>query len=176
MPPCRMPLEIRRHRFYEESIIFSTSIDNSNQRDSEHFPSKCSGVRSTAVWSHRNAIDSVASRTARDLFEPCSLLHLAPSDARQFNISSSRTLSEPQSVLAMKSCPGGTGSRQMADGWCYLCNPGSISASIPIDRAPEPNLHVRLLSRLEVRVSGLDSEFSIHMFEPTPTEITQDSI
>ena len=42
-----------------------------------------------------------------DLFEPCSYvreLHFAPSDARQINIIWSKTLSEPQSELAMKSC------------------------------------------------------------------------
>ena len=64
----------------------------------------------------------------------------------------------------------------MADCRCYLCNTGSISASIPNDRAPESNLSERLLLRLEVLVSSLDSEFSIHVFEPTPAEITPDSI
>ena len=92
------------------------------------------------------------------------------------SIISSRTLSEPQPVLAMKWCPGRTGSRRMADCRCYLCNPGSISAPIPIDRATESNLYVRLLLRLEVRVSSLVSKFSIHVFEPTPAEITPDSI
>ena len=80
---------------------------------------------------------------------------VSPSAARQINIISSKALSEPQSEPAMKSCSSGTECRQMADCRCYSYNHGSIPAS-------------RHLLRLEVQVSSLNSEISIHMFEPTP--------